>query len=586
VSVADASSRACRRHGRARRLAAGDTGANLELIFCAQVINGWMRSCDRRSCIAVAIVALVGCGNGPGARPNAGAAGNGGGASAGGSGDAGGTGGASGTSGAGGTSGATGGTTTTGGGGAIGGTTTTGGAGGATGGTTAIGGGGGATGGTTAIGGGGATGGTTAVGGGGGATGGTAAVGGGAGTSQICRFQIDGAPSPAIPTVGIVNWSIDLASLSDARIEFTLTDAAPDEINRGSGGPIDIAGTQHRALMLGLKPARTYTYRIVATDGGKVCTSPDRTLTTGTLANVPSVTRTAPGAATPAQGFIVTTNYNAAAAYIFDADGDVVWRAAAPNSCSRARMDWEGQNVWMLAVNGTQGAVGRVRRTSMDGTEVLDPVAELKDAHHDLTVLPGGIVATLLWSGDTSAASDLVERSPDGTIKIIARIGDGILPRSMSYHANSVSYRPVDDTYTVGDLNAAGYVKLTRGGSRLWRFLSIDLLGNHGHHLLADSLVVFKARMSPSLVHEYRLTESSGSVSATLIWSYDPGSSLQTVILGDVQRLPNGNTLIVYSQANEMREVSPTGALVETIRSSSQFGYADFRQTLYGPPLR
>jgi hypothetical protein len=88
------------------------------------------------------------------------------------------------------------------------------------------------------------------------------------------------------------------------------------------------------------------------------------------------------------------------------------------------------------------------------------------------------------------------------------------------------------------------------------------------------------------------VARSSGSVSATRIWSYDPGNNLGSVILGDVQRLPNGDTLIDYSLATEMREISPAGEVVQTIQAFSQtgskrqFGYADFRQSLYGPPLR
>jgi hypothetical protein len=110
--------------------------------------------------------------------------------------------------------------------------------------------------------------------------------------------------------------------------------------------------------------------------------------------------------------------------------------------------------------------------------------------------------------------------------------------------------------------------------------------------LLDDSIVVFKARMTPSLVDEFRLTVSSGSATGTRIWSYDPGGSLWTAALGDVQRLPNADTLIDYSLGGEMREISPAGDVVQTIQVSSQsgtkgqFGYADFRPTLYGPPLR
>ena len=50
--------------------------------------------------------------------------------------------------------------------------------------------------------------------------------------------------------------------------------------------------------------------------------------------------------------------------------------------------------------------------------------------------------------------------------------------------------------------------------------------------------------------------------------------------------------LIDYALGGEMREISPDGAVVQTIQCASpagtkhQFGYADFRDSLYGPPPR
>ena len=58
-------------------------------------------------------------------------------------------------------------------------------------------------------------------------------------------------------------------------------------------------------------------------------------------------------------------------------------------------------------------------------------------------------------------------------------------------------------------------------------------------------------------------------------------------MLGDVQRLPNGNTLVTYSTKGLIQELDSSWNIVQTLKSSSNsYGYADWRETLYGPPLR
>jgi hypothetical protein len=429
------------------------------------------------------------------------------------------------------------------------------------------------------------------------------------GTPDVCSFEIGCALSSDIPTVGVIDWSTDLEGVSEARIEFTLNDSASDEINRGSGGPIDISGTTHRALLLGLKPQRTYTYRIVAESGGTVCTSPDQTIATGSAAGAPIVTRAAERGAPRANGFIVTSvgypGRGAQKAYVIDADGHVVWWADSPRQCSRALMDWEGTVMWMVDTNPSGTPSGQVSRVAMDGTGAEVGIEGLATAHHDLAVVPGGIVAFLVGSSD-AGASDLVERSPDGTLRTVVRLdGEVFATPQNAWHANSIAYHPTDDTYTVGDRNAGAYVKLTREGELVWQFgrdcagalapkcASGEAPGNHGHHLLdSGNFLGFSAGFSASAVTEHRLTETSSSLSAELIWSYG-APDVNSMVLGDVQRLPNGNTLVVYSTAGRMHEVSETGELVQVIRVHSaeppqdgSFGYANFRETLYGPPLR
>jgi hypothetical protein len=41
-----------------------------------------------------------------------------------------------------------------------------------------------------------------------------------------------------------------------------------------------------------------------------------------------------------------------------------------------------------------------------------------------------------------------------------------------------------------------------------------------------------------------------------------------------------------FSTIGTIREISPSGEVVQTIDTTGCFGYSNFRETLYGPPLR
>jgi len=70
----------------------------------------------------------------------------------------------------------------------------------------------------------------------------------------------------------------------------------------------------------------------------------------------------------------------------------------------------------------------------------------------------------------------------------------------------------------------------------------------------------------------------------SVINTFDTG--LSTPNMGDVQRLPGGNTLITYSNAGEVREVDASGNVVLSISRSGgpNFGYTMWRPSLYGAP--
>jgi hypothetical protein len=72
-------------------------------------------------------------------------------------------------------------------------------------------------------------------------------------------------------------------------------------------------------------------------------------------------------------------------------------------------------------------------------------------------------------------------------------------------------------------------------------------------------------------------------MTATRVWSY-LGTGLESAIYGDVQRLDNGNTLVTYSAAGVIEEVSSDGGVVERTTASTGVGYVSKRPSLYGPP--
>lgn len=512
--------------------------------------------------------------------------------------------------------------------------------GGTTGGTTPMNGG---TGGST-TGGTGATGGTTPMNGGTSGTGASAGTGmmmGGAGTAAgtsgsagtgammgTCNFTVtsqtaDKAGSGGIPTVGIVNWSVDMTALTQASIDFTLMGGTSTMT-----APVDVTtGPNFRTLLLGMKGSKTYSFHVNVTNGTTTCTSPDYMITTGAIPNtVPRVTRTAgAGVAMQAKGFIVTSSGLAGGgfggggfggggttggsyAYILDADGDIVWFAPAPDTCSRAKMSYDGQYMWMVELNvdNSMKDGGELRRISMDGLETTGKIPGMSNCHHDVTVLRDGRAACMSWiqqSGDQP--SDLLETDFMGNVKKIVTVdskiyqgGSGLAGGGMTFHANSIHYHPTDDSYTVGDRNPNLFVKLSHAGQVLWQFGgSCDNAPapkcapgtwkvNHGHDMLDDGTFLFfnNGQSGASTAFFYKLTET-GTFAATPADppSYSPGTT--SSVLGDVQRLPNGNTLVTFSTASVIHEIDPTTKIVVQ-QISGPGGYANWRPTLYGPPAR
>ena len=381
----------------------------------------------------------------------------------------------------------------------------------------------------------------------------------------------------------MVEWSWAGGAPAAAKIVYALKDAAGSILNRGGEAPVNLGKPNYRTLLLGLKQSSDYTFHIEATRDGKTCVSPDHALpTTGRFANAPPVTVTVARTDAREPGFIVTSSgaFTPSSAFIIDADGEIVWTVDAPQNPTRAQMDYEGDNLWMVGLN-LDNVGGEMRSVSMDGEQEHRNVAGLENAHHDFTVMPGGKVAALVWRdpGAIDPASDLVIRSPDGTVTTPFTIGSNLY-RSDRYHANALHYLPFDDSFTIADRNPNVFVKVSATGSLQWQLGGLcdqAPAGNncvprdwqivHGHHLLEDgTFVVFNnGYATMSHVIAFELTRPPSAFAATLVKDYTGTGSSPT--FGDVQRLPGGNTLVTYSADGQDRR-----ARSELERGANLFG--------------
>ena len=304
--------------------------------------------------------------------------------------------------------------------------------------------------------------------GGSGGTAGTTGAGGSAGASG-CTITAASSLSTAIPTVGIVTFTTNLAGITGAQIRFGLASTGPTMT-----APVDLAEPGYRTLLLGMKTSRAYVFRIVLTSGAGTCTSQDYPITTGVLPSpISRLATTIVDPAAHAPGFIIVGN-GANHVYIVDAaDGEPVWGTYVRANPSRAHMSWDGRDMYTVSQNASVNVTtGNLIKMSMDGAIVEDRLSGIATAaHHDFAVIPGG-VAALQWlrAGDTANA--VVERATDGTLTtVVADLAAVYQGNSVSgFHPNSIHYHPWDDSYTIGDAFPKLYVKITRKGELVWQF--------------------------------------------------------------------------------------------------------------------
>jgi hypothetical protein len=393
------------------------------------------------------------------------------------------------------------------------------------------------------------------------------------GSQFTVESELASSVDPEAPTtVGIVTWSMASVTPSSAHIEFGL------DASYGMEAPVDLSEDAFRTLLLGMKPESVYHFRIVASDGTTSYASDDYTIETGaptTLVSIGGFNVVKDEGR--AGGFLVLSYWGgdgSSVAFILDADGDIVWAYdfGMQGGIARARMSHAGHDMWAISASN-QGE--SLRRVGMDGLELQ--VYDSTSGSHDIAAVSGDLMAYLDY---TVSCNDIVEIDPSGATTTVFTASGTF---GQTCHGNALRYSETEDVYTYSEVGT-DIVQVDRSGAVQWSLADVaggvDTWGgvNHGHHLLADSLLIFanSGGQGASAMIEYDLSGNE-------IDRYDSGDRSQN--LGDVQRLSNGNTLIDFSNDGIIHEIDPSGTLLVEITgpSMNRFGYATWRPTLYGP---
>lgn len=300
----------------------------------------------------------------------------------------------------------------------------------------------------------------------------------------------------------------------------------------------------------------------------------------------------------------VNTNPNTVSSgsvYLMNRNGEVVhtWNTEAPVLLAKLQEDGSLFVSMTPSLDHSQqpgaGTTGILQKLSWDG----DVLFEHRDPQMTIgfDVLPDGSVVYMRWektpywfsrSVSTTVpqvwANELVHLSTDGTETVVWKVSDHVAPtfpianvvpdtdfshgNSVRYVAQSVFGTPV---YVMSFRHLSTvYVVSADTGDVLWQSPQGMFAFQHDAHLLPEGTVlVFDNGFAREEIHAlFSRAVEINTTTNSVVWEYSGGSTptsralFASSIMGAVDRLSNGNTLMTVSTTGRVYEVTPEGKVV------------------------
>jgi hypothetical protein len=425
----------------------------------------------------------------------------------------------------------------------------------------------------------------------------------------LLPFTQMGCPGPLSGlTVSDVEIDDHALSVLACVVRWTTSEPATSRVEFGPGPQYlyfvedDALVTDHEVVVIGLAADTESHLQVVSAGGDGVEARSDDLTRTPAALPFPSATtavvthagdRIEPG--WTLSNLAVSSALTLSVAVMFDDQGRIVWYHQLGDETGTADLEVSLVGGDHVLIGGSIPPLEAVTEVDLEGNVVWqgpvqpEGLIDHESMHHSMKKLPNGNYVTMFRDfeeGNSSIHDRIDEFTPElevvwswSALPVQGMDQDHIQGNGLEVDLDE------DVLYFTARLTNTLYKIDRNGGDVLWTLGEggdFEMSGAHAEpwfgrahapEVLADGNVLYYDNGSPgrgySRLVEYALDE--GSMTASIAWEYDgseTGDEWATTALGDVDRLPGGNTLAcagsMYEDDSPSRiiEVDPDGELV------------------------
>lgn len=423
------------------------------------------------------------------------------------------------------------------------------------------------------------------------------------------QLVVEAQVNDTVHTVVDLTWATD-----DPGVSWVEFGEDPDALGRST--PMsESAETEHEVALYGLRPLTTVHYEVFTQTDDALLSVTGSIETEGLPSDLPelSVTAYEPDLASSAAYAMIILMGEPGAILVLDREGETVWYRRLASEIddtaffhSEVQFSEHHQQILYNAYGPElDDYVGGIQRLTFGGRYA--ETTETPLGHHDFVQLGEGALAWLAadvrswYDPDVGEEVDvvgdaIVELQADGTERTVfstwdwkephktGRWDDTFWSRGQDWtHANALDYDASADTLLMSLGNLDTLVEVDRETGEV-----VHEYGPEGDYRIPPSSKRFVFQHDPqwtdegtllmytaapsgteNIAVEFALDHDEGLLRDT--WSYGEGEGLATFAEGKVLRADNGNTLISWSTAGVVREVTPAGEIAWEVQSDVGF---------------